>query len=141
MSNGQLLYIKKIKPDSDELQLLQYLSSPEQLQDPQNHCVPLLDVIHDPSDPQTCFVVMPYLRYIDHPPLEFVEDLLECGEQILEVSAPAPTFLIPSLTRTAGACLPARPWRGSPVSIRCAMDLNEPLLTRFHAVTAPTRTS
>ncbi|EIW62120.1 uncharacterized protein TRAVEDRAFT_144504 [Trametes versicolor FP-101664 SS1] len=84
VSDGKLVYLKKIKPDSEELQLLQYLSSPEMLQDPHNHCVPLLDVIYDPSDPQMCFVAMPYLRYIDHPPFEFVEDMLEFGEHILE---------------------------------------------------------
>lgn len=85
ISDGKLVYIKQIKSDSEELKLLQYLTSPEMLEDPHNHCVPLLDVIHDPSDPQTCFVVMPFLRYIDHPAFELVEDMLECGQQILEV--------------------------------------------------------
>ncbi|OJT09380.1 hypothetical protein TRAPUB_14162 [Trametes pubescens] len=84
ISDGKLVYLKKIKPDSQELELLKYLSSPEMLQHPHNHCVPLLDVIYDPSDSETCFVVMPYLRYIDHPPFELVEDMMECGETILE---------------------------------------------------------
>ncbi|EIW62126.1 uncharacterized protein TRAVEDRAFT_44958 [Trametes versicolor FP-101664 SS1] len=84
ISDGRLVYLKKIDSDSEELKLLQYLTSPELLEDPYNHCVPLLDVIYDPSDPQTCFVVMPFLRYIDHPPFELVEDMLECGERILE---------------------------------------------------------
>lgn len=94
------MYLKKIKPDSEELQLLQYLSSPEMLQDPHNHCVPLLDVIYDPSDPQMCFVAMPYLRYIDHPPFEFVEDMLEFGEHILEVG-PEPACVSVQLLMSA----------------------------------------
>lgn len=92
VSDDKLVYLKKIHPDSEELQLLRYLSSPEMLQDPHNHCVPLLDVIHDLSDPQTCFVAMPYLRYIDYPHPEFVEDMLEYGEQILEVGVTVPAF-------------------------------------------------
>lgn len=95
--DGKLVYLKKIKSDSEELKLLQYLTSPELLEDPYNHCVPLLDVIYDPSDPQTCFVVMPFLRYIDQPPFELVEDMLECGERILEVCATASAFWIPLL--------------------------------------------
>lgn len=86
-SDGKLVYLKKIRPDSQELEILRYISSPELVQHPQNHCVPLLDVIYDPSDPETCFVVMPYLRYIDHPPFELVEDMMEFGEVILEVSS------------------------------------------------------
>lgn len=87
ISDGKLVYLKKIKTDSQELELLRYLSSPEMLQHPHNHCVPLLDVIYDPSDSETCFVVMPYLRYLNHPPFELVEDMMECGETILEVSS------------------------------------------------------
>lgn len=98
ISDGRLVYLKKIQPDSRELELLRFLSSPELLQDPHNHCVPLLDVIHDPFDSETCFVVMPYLRYINYPPFELVEDMLECGEQILEVSiapdARGPLFIL-----------------------------------------------
>ncbi|KAL1937554.1 hypothetical protein VTO73DRAFT_13049 [Trametes versicolor] len=83
-SDGKLVYLKKIRPDSQELEILRYISSPDMVQHPQNHCVPLLDVIYDPSDPETCFIVMPYLRYIDHPPFELVEDMMEFGEVILE---------------------------------------------------------
>lgn len=87
ISDDMLVYIKKLKTDSEELALMRYLSSPEMLEHPHNHCVPLLDVIHDPADSETCFVVMPFLRYIDSPAVELVEDMLECGEQILEVSS------------------------------------------------------
>lgn len=66
---------------------MQRFSSPEMLEDPHNHCVPLMDVIYDPTDTETCFAVMPFLKYIDYPPFELVEDMLECGEQILEVSS------------------------------------------------------
>ncbi|KAI0643711.1 hypothetical protein C8Q79DRAFT_1120662 [Trametes meyenii] len=84
ISDGKLIYLKKIRVDSDELELLRFLSSPEMVQDPHNHCVRLLDIIYDPDEIGFCFVVMPYLRWIDCPPFEYVEDMLECGEQILE---------------------------------------------------------
>lgn len=138
-SDGKLVYIKKIRPDSQELELMRYLSSPELLQDPHNHCVPLLDVIYDPSDPETCFIVMPYLRYISYPPFELVEDMLECIDQILEVGVTRAERTI-AHGSTVGTCLLARPWRGSPVSTRGSFHHEAPLLT-LNVGIAPTRIS
>ncbi|KAI0350534.1 kinase-like protein [Trametes cingulata] len=84
MSDGRIVYLKRVRRDSQELQILSFLSSEELRRDPRNHCVPLLDVLQDPSDPDTSFMVMPFLRYIDSPPFELVEDVLECLDQILE---------------------------------------------------------
>lgn len=86
ISDGALVYIKRTRTDSQELQILAYLSSDELRQDPRNHCIPLLDVLQDPSAPETSFMVMPFLRYIDSPPMERVEDVLDCFDQVLEVS-------------------------------------------------------
>ncbi|KAI0350538.1 hypothetical protein OH77DRAFT_1593479 [Trametes cingulata] len=84
ISDGTLVYLKRVKSDSQELQILSYLSSEELLHDPRNHCVPLLDVIQDPLNPDTSYMVMPFLRYIDSPPFELVGDVLECIDQVLE---------------------------------------------------------
>ena len=84
-SDGALVYIKRVQSDSQELRLLSYLSSEELRQDPRNHCVPLLDVLTNPLEPTTTFMVMPFLRYIDDPDFELVEDVLECLDQLLEV--------------------------------------------------------
>lgn len=97
VSDGTLVYIKRVRTDSQELRILSYLSSDTLRLDPRNHCVPLLDAIQDPADPDTTFMVMPYLRYITSPPFEVVGDVLECIDQILEVRH-CPSFLSLALT-------------------------------------------
>ena len=62
------------------------LSSEELRSDPRNHCVPILDVIVDTEDPALSFIVMPFLRHVDDPPFDTVGSVLECMEQLLEVS-------------------------------------------------------
>ncbi|KAI0676773.1 kinase-like domain-containing protein [Trametes maxima] len=84
VSDGTLVYLKKVPSSSHELEILSYLSSEEMRHDPRNHCVPLLDVLQDHSDPSTVFMVMPFLRYIDSPQFETVDDTLECLDQVLE---------------------------------------------------------
>lgn len=86
-SDGTLVYIKRLRSDSEELQILSFLNSDTLRQDPRNHCIHLLDVLQDSSDPDTSFMVMPFMKYIDSPPMERVEDVLDCFDQILEVSA------------------------------------------------------
>ena len=84
-SDGKLVYLKAISKTSQELELCRFFSSDELRQDPRNHCVPLLDVVAHPTDPDTCFVVMPFLRKIDNPAFDTVEQVMDCGEQLLEV--------------------------------------------------------
>lgn len=86
ISDGALVYVKRISTDSEELAILSYLNSGEIRQDPRNHCIPLLDVLHDPFMPGKSMIVMPFARYIDSPGMERVEDILDCVDQILEVS-------------------------------------------------------
>lgn len=88
MSHGTLVYLKRTPSDSPELQVASYLSSELLRLDPRNHCVPLLDILQDPLNPDTAFMVMPFLRYITSPPFEVVGDILACIDQILEVRPP-----------------------------------------------------
>ncbi|KAL1946975.1 hypothetical protein VTO73DRAFT_15079 [Trametes versicolor] len=84
ISDGTLVYIKRTPVGSEELQILSYLNSEELRQDPRNHCIALLDVLRDTADPNIAFMVMPFMKYIDSPPMERVEDVLDCFDQILE---------------------------------------------------------
>ncbi|KAI0356686.1 hypothetical protein OH77DRAFT_225771 [Trametes cingulata] len=84
VSDGKLVCLKKVRSTSQELEICRYFSSEELRRDPRNHCIPLLDVLPHPTDPDISFMMMPYLRSIDDPPFETVEDAMECGEQILE---------------------------------------------------------
>lgn len=85
ISDGKLVMMKAVPATSAELEISRYLSSEPLREDPRNRCIPLLDVLSHPNDPDTSIMVMPYLRGIDDPPFDTVEDILECGEQILDV--------------------------------------------------------
>ncbi|KAI0771522.1 kinase-like domain-containing protein [Trametes elegans] len=84
MTDGRLVSIKKVAANSPELELVTFLSSPEMRLDSRNHSVPILDVLQNTDEPDTRYIVMPYLTYIDEPNFEIVEDMLDFGEQILE---------------------------------------------------------
>ncbi len=85
ISDGALVYMKRARTDSQELHIMSYLNSDELRRDPRNHCVPLLDVLQDPIDTDMSIMVMPFLKYIDKPDMERVEDVLQCIDQVLEV--------------------------------------------------------
>lgn len=85
-SNGDQVLIKKIKTGSDELRIGLYLSSSELREDPRNHCVPILDYFEDEEDETISFMVMPLLRHFDNPKFGPVNELLDFGDQIFEVS-------------------------------------------------------
>ncbi|KAI9063416.1 hypothetical protein FKP32DRAFT_1592485 [Trametes sanguinea] len=84
ISDGTLVYLKRVRNDSYELPILSYLTSEEMLRDPRNHCIRLLDVFPDPIGDGMTIIVMPFLRYIDMPPFEVIDDVLECLDQVLE---------------------------------------------------------
>ncbi|CDO78153.1 hypothetical protein BN946_scf184658.g5 [Trametes cinnabarina] len=83
-SDNKLVLIKRIRRDSPEIDIATYLSSPEMREDPRNHSVPVLDVICDPLDDTVSFLIMPFLKEIDNPPFESIENVLDCCEQLLE---------------------------------------------------------
>ena len=85
ISDGKAVFIKKIASGCPEEALARHLSSPNLRTDPRNHSVPILDLIPAPNGEPMTYLVMPLLRYIDKPPFETVEEVLECGEQLLEV--------------------------------------------------------
>ncbi|KAJ3004551.1 hypothetical protein NUW54_g4764 [Trametes sanguinea] len=84
VSDEALVYMKSIRTDSEELRILTYFSSDELRRDPRNHCVPLLDVFEDSVDADMSIIVMPFLRYINNPSFELVDDVLEMLDQVLE---------------------------------------------------------
>lgn len=85
LSDGKLVMLKAIPSTSTEVDICRYFSSEPLRNDPRNRCIPLLDVLSHPDDPDVCIMVMPYLRNIDQPLFDTVEDILECGAQILDV--------------------------------------------------------
>lgn len=82
LRDNYLISMKTVYKDSEELRIAQFLSS---IPDPQNHCVPVLDVIPDPFDPQRALFVMPYLRQCNNPHFCSVGEVIDFMDQTLEV--------------------------------------------------------
>ncbi|KAH9918117.1 uncharacterized protein B0H18DRAFT_1032100 [Fomitopsis serialis] len=84
MSDDMLVYIKRVKAGDNESRITTMLSSERLRQDPRNHSVPVLDLFQDDEDPGISYMVMPFLRLIDSPQLDLVEEVVEFIDQTLE---------------------------------------------------------
>lgn len=80
------LYLKHVEKTSPEIEIGQYFSSDQLRDDPRNHCLPVLDVLRDPTDPEHVLLVMPWLRRIDSPEPGSVRECVDFIQQTLEVS-------------------------------------------------------
>ena len=70
----------------EEVKILQYFAQEHLASDPENHCVPLLDVLSPPDDLEHDIVVLALLREYDDPPFETVGEALAFLREVLEVS-------------------------------------------------------
>ncbi|CDO69430.1 hypothetical protein BN946_scf184791.g25 [Trametes cinnabarina] len=80
-SNNELVAIKKIRRDTHEIQIAQYLSS---IQHPHNHTVSILQILDDPVDPDLSLMVMPYLRQCNKPSFGTIGETIDFINQTLE---------------------------------------------------------
>lgn len=87
ISDNALVYIKRVRTDSDELKIALLLSPDGGRSDDSNHCAPILDHFQDADDSDFSYMVMPFLRAIDDPPFESVENVVGFVDQMLEVCA------------------------------------------------------
>lgn len=93
ISDGKLVTIKCVTTGCLEMRIAMMLGMPPLSEDPTNHCVSLLDVFEDAANTNVSYIVMPFLRDFDNPPFECVEDVLDFGEQLLEVSTSIMTHI------------------------------------------------
>ncbi|KAG8917936.1 hypothetical protein FRC02_002768 [Tulasnella sp. 418] len=83
-SDGSVVMMKILQKNSAELQITSRFSSKEMRDDPDNHCVPLLDVLDDPLDSQKCIMVLPLLRDSREPRFASIGDCIDFVEQTLK---------------------------------------------------------
>ena len=98
------MVIKEVGRNDEERRIAEMFSSGPLKDDPRNHCVPILKVIDDPDDSSKSFLVMPLLRAADHPPFDFVKEVVDFVDQMLEVCH----YLIAEFEvsrQIAGACV------------------------------------
>ncbi|KAI0057009.1 hypothetical protein BV25DRAFT_1920542 [Artomyces pyxidatus] len=84
LSDGRLVYIKRVVTGDLESTIATTLSSDALRRDPANHSVPILDHFDDPDKEGTSYIVMPFLRLMDDSEFNYVGEILDFGEQILE---------------------------------------------------------
>ncbi|KAI0057008.1 hypothetical protein BV25DRAFT_1995244 [Artomyces pyxidatus] len=84
ISDGKLVYIKRVTTGDPESTIALSLSSETLRLDPINHAVPILDHFHDPEEQDVSYIVMPFLRLMNQPTFQYVGEVLDFGEQILE---------------------------------------------------------
>jgi hypothetical protein len=85
--DGTLVALKRIHPSKQphEAEIGRLFSSEPLSSDPSNYCVPILDVLQPPDDPDLVFLVMPLLYGYDIAPLETVGEGVEFIRQMFEV--------------------------------------------------------
>lgn len=88
-----MVYIKRVGTGDLETEIALRLTGGPLFSDPRNHCVPVLDVIQDDVDPTVSYLVMPFLRLMDNPEFEYVEEVVDFVNQILDVRD-LPTTLV-----------------------------------------------
>ncbi|KAI0040975.1 hypothetical protein FA95DRAFT_1576628 [Auriscalpium vulgare] len=84
LSDGKIVYIKRVQTGDLESPIAIKLSSEPLHSDPMNHSVPIVDTFVDSDDSRFYYIVMPFLRPIYSPEFQYVGEFLDFGEQILE---------------------------------------------------------
>ncbi|OSX65919.1 hypothetical protein POSPLADRAFT_1052589 [Postia placenta MAD-698-R-SB12] len=85
ISDGALVLLKQVSVivHPHEVSIGRYLCSDELRSDPDNHCVPLHDVLKDPSEENTVILVMPLLRKCDDPEFDTIGEVVDFIRQLV----------------------------------------------------------
>ena len=113
------MYIKEISAGSEEHRIAEVLRQEEWTSDLRNHCVPVLNIFKDPQDPELFYLVMPFLRPMCDPQFQYVKEVIEFADQILEVGTSHRLTSKPpnSTAKLPGAGLFAREGNSSSVRV------------------------
>lgn len=69
----------------DEQLVSEFVSTPEQLRDPDNHCVPCIDVLRIPGDDEDVIIIMPLLRQWMSPRFDTIGEVVDMVYQAFKV--------------------------------------------------------
>ncbi|KAI0054404.1 hypothetical protein BV25DRAFT_1866421, partial [Artomyces pyxidatus] len=84
ISDGKLVYIKRVKTGDQELAIALFLQAGSLRDDPRNHSVPILDVFPDLNHEGHSYIVMPFLQLMDRPEFTSIGEIVDFADQILE---------------------------------------------------------
>ncbi|KDQ55756.1 hypothetical protein JAAARDRAFT_180569 [Jaapia argillacea MUCL 33604] len=84
--NGELVALKKLsKTDHPyEVEICQFFSSAPMANDPQNHCIPIYEVLQVPDDEDLVLLVMPFTRPFWNPRFDTFGEVIAFFQQIFE---------------------------------------------------------
>ena len=93
-----------IRKKTNELEIGRYLTPTDAsaLQNPKNHCVPILDAFRDPMVSDISYIVMPLLRPFDSPEFGAIGEVIDFVTQVLEVRISLSKCARPNLTMWLG---------------------------------------
>ncbi|KAJ7450250.1 kinase-like domain-containing protein [Mycena galericulata] len=81
--DGKKVILKRVPTGGEELAIIKRLSSPSVCSDHRNRTIPLFDVVVLPNSPWS-FLVMPYCRRFNYPPLHCRKEFVEAITQFME---------------------------------------------------------
>jgi hypothetical protein len=87
MTDGQFVLLKCLQKSiyPYEVDIACFFSSPPLAGDPQNHCVPVYEVLQVPDDDDKVIIVMPLLREYRDPDFDTIGEIVGFFSQIFEV--------------------------------------------------------
>ncbi|TFK74343.1 hypothetical protein BDN72DRAFT_833699 [Pluteus cervinus] len=86
IKDGKRVTLKRVNKEDhpNELEITQLWSSEALSNDPQNHCIPLLDVLYPPNHPDHLIMVLPFLRTYDTPRFDTFGEVIDCVDQLFK---------------------------------------------------------
>ena len=87
MSTGEVVIMKKVSMSTHphELEIAKYFSSEPIASHPRNRCIPLLDTLYPPDDPDLVILVIPLCLGYHEPRFKTVGEIVEYFRQVFEV--------------------------------------------------------
>jgi hypothetical protein len=89
MADGKFVLLKCFQKSiyPYEVEISTFFSLPPLAEDPQNHCVPVYEVLRFPDDDDKVIIVMPLLREYRDPRFDTIGEVVEFFSQIFGVCA------------------------------------------------------
>lgn len=87
----------KVNVHVEEAAIGQFFQTPELQNDPQNHCVPVFDVLPVPDNKDEVIIAQLLLRPWDNPPFDSVNEVMDFFKQVIEVFSDRHTKIMTQL--------------------------------------------
>ncbi|TFK74344.1 hypothetical protein BDN72DRAFT_813280 [Pluteus cervinus] len=86
VADGKRVLLKRVKREDhpEEVGITQLWSTEVLSGDPQNHCVPLLEILHPPNHADHVILVLPFLQKYNVPRFDTFGEIVDCVEQLFK---------------------------------------------------------